>query len=157
MHIEKASNSFFHWFSGFTAGEGCFYIHSAKRTRRDGTTCNTYRPRFQIKLRDDDTPIIETVARTLGFGRFSKTSQHGRSKPCRTFEVYKIEDMLKLVPIFDTYPLRNKKQDDYGVWREAVLWLENSPKGTRYTGPRDWSKLKEFKDRLEKVRAYKPR
>ena len=154
MYIEERElDSFFHWFAGFTAGEGCFYIH---RNKRKGQTLITYRPRFSIKLRRDDTPIIETIVRILGFGRCAKISQHGNSKPCRTFEVYKLEDLSKLIPIFDKYPLRNKKQDDYAVWREAVLWLVNSPRGNKYTGPRDWSKLKEFKDRLERVRAYKP-
>ena len=125
------SDSFFHWFAGFTAGEGCFYIHRAMRNKQNIVT---YRPRFQIKLRDDDTPIIETIAQTLGFGRFSRISKNRTSKPCRTFEVYKMADMLKLIPIFDKYPLRNKKQDDYLIWREAVRWLASSPRGNRYTG-----------------------
>lgn len=142
---------FAHWLAGFTAGEGCFYIHRAKQRKN----YIQYRPRFQIKLRVDDTPTIRAIKKAFGFGRGSHISQHGSSKPCRTFEVYKTADLLKIVAFFDQYPLLNKKQDDFLVWREAVLWLANAPRGNKHWGPRDWSQMLAYKKRLQAIRRFK--
>jgi len=52
--------SFGHFISGLTTGEGCFEFRVSKE--------NKFRPRFSIKLRDDDYAVLFEIAEALGCG-----------------------------------------------------------------------------------------
>ena len=62
--------------------------------------------------------------------------------------VQNVKDQLKLVQIFDRFPLRSRKRKDYEIWRTFVL-LHQSRKNA--TDPRIDLLLQEIRN----VRVYK--
>jgi len=112
------------WFSGFTAGDGCFVIHKHNRDN----LCASYRCQFQIALRDDDRAILEEIHETLGIGNIHDspvdTCGFPNTKPQTRFQVHAIADCAELVKLFETYPLRAKKRRDFEIWRKAVAELQ---------------------------------
>lgn len=99
------------WFSGFVAGEACFSINVR---RNHGAS---YSPTLSIGLRKDDLAILREIQSTLHCGKVYP--HHDRAYQ---FVVNRFFDVLHiLVPVFDLYPIRNKKQSDYNIWRRAVM------------------------------------
>lgn len=144
------SDSFGHWLAGFIAGEGCFRIHKGKGG-------GYYATHFTLKLRDDDTSVLQGIVDTTGIGHLKPdTNRSGNSHTAMVWTVQSKAECLKLVALLDQFPLRAKKARDYVVWREAVEFWVNQPKGNRWTGPRDWTRMIEYKAALEGARAYVP-
>jgi hypothetical protein len=137
-----------HWLAGLIDGEGCFRVHCEKR----GTY---YACHFTLKLRDDDTPILERIVTDTGIGHLKvDANRSGNSKPCMVWVVQSRAECLKLVTLLDEYPLRSKKARDYAIWREAVAHWTNGERGNRWHGPRDWSQMIAYKAAIEQARAY---
>lgn len=143
------------WLAGFIDGEGSFNI-----SHHGGN----YQPRFSLKLRDDDTSIIEEVQHFLAVGtvRKSKCSPIGSKyySPNAHMQI-RLDiigsDNVKLVEILDKYPLRSKKLRDYTIWKVAVeiyskslfnRWSDANLKKLRN------DKLSALKIELENVRKY---
>lgn len=107
------TDDFGHWFAGFCDGEACFYIG------REGGC------QFFLNMRADDAGIIETIHARLGFGRIhytkDATTDYAIRRPMCRYEVSRKRDSLKIVGIFDRFPLRSRKARDYAIWREAVI------------------------------------
>lgn len=105
---------FGHWLSGFTDGEGCFrLVHYAKRN-----LCSTH---FQITLRADDIGVLKLIQSYFRCGGIT-VRKHPGSKPLATFQVAKSRDIVhRVIPHFETYPLRAKKKRDFVIWKEAAL------------------------------------
>ena len=110
------------WFSGLVDGEGCFLIGRVQ--------VPYYEVKFVINMRADDRPMLEEIKNTLGFGRLAYRQRGKIGHPTVAFEVSKATDLLKLVRLFDEYPLRSRKRRDYEVWRVAVL-LRQTRKNAR--------------------------
>lgn len=116
IHI-SIPDSFGHWFAGLTDGEGCFGLN-----RNNGRYMTT---RFSIGLRADETPVLNYIQETLGFGQvYVARDLTGRS-PAAQFSVSSIGGCQSLVEIFHKYPLRAKKARDFEIWAEAVGQLSN--------------------------------
>lgn len=143
--MDLGSDGFGHWLAGFIDGEGHFYI-----TRTGGWI----RCGLIVNIRDDDAPVLEEVCGRLGVGRVSPTGMNAaRGNPQVRWEVSTKGGCLKLVEIFDTYPLRAKKARDYAIWRQAVLlWAQMS----RGRGPELMPPIRALGDALVAGRAYKP-
>lgn len=123
-------NSFGHWLSGFTDGEGCFCLTLA--APRPGTNANPV-AFYAITLRLDDLPILRLVQSYLGCGSLTLRPTKGASQPSAEFRVLKVADLVtKVIPHFDLYPLRAKKAEDYQVWKQGVLHVQ-SVRTTRIT------------------------
>lgn len=147
---------FGHWLAGFIDGEGCLTIcHSAGK--------KAYTCRLMLSLRMDDRPLLDHLMSATGLG-FVKRKQVGpnsgraNEKPQATWQVHKKAELVRLVEILDTYPLRSKKARDYVIWREAVLlWASmrreytGHPRGGR---PYDWSRMAVLHDEIQAVRRY---
>ncbi len=114
------------WFSGFVDGEGCFVIRKVQRSGSD-----SFYPRLQIKLRDDDTDVLQMAPRTFGGGlcRVERSARDlekmPKSNPYMQWRVDRSDDLIRLVAYFDTFPLRAKKAQDYRTWRKAVLLIRD--------------------------------
>lgn len=139
-------DAFGHWLAGFIDGEGCFRIHSQKRGRY-------LTPAFHLKLRADDRPILEEIARRVGAGRLYDMPAHGTSRPGTVWRCQSQADCRALAAVLDRYPLRAKKAREYAVWREALDHHAATTIGTRWR-PRDNSTMAEFKRRIEELRDF---
>ena len=99
---------------GLIDGEGYFTLLS--RNRRAEGTC-----RFGIKLRQDDSDVIENVQRFLGCGvvRISPSfaTNHNPSIRLAVANLQHLNDIV--IPLFDG-GLRAKKLKDFKVWKQGV-------------------------------------
>lgn len=106
-------DGFGHWFAGFVDGEGCFSLQRVPQGQ--------VAPRFVVTLRDDDRPILEAIAARTGIGTLRPLPARLTFNPQATWAVASKRDHMTLVSIFDRFPLRAKKAQDYEIWRRAVL------------------------------------
>lgn len=140
------------WLAGLIDGEGCFRVHTNQRPELKTTTYSTI---FTLKLRDDDAAILHDIVRSAGIGRVKHdASRSGNSKPCAVWVVDRRDDCRTLAALIDRYALRTRKARDFAVWRLAVAEWTEGPRGNRWAGPRDWSRMANFKTQLERVREY---
>lgn len=144
--------SFWNWFAGFAAGEASFTC------RREA---DTFRPAFSIILRADDRPILEEVADAIGRqhvrfrDRPAMTNPQGiSSKPGVLMDVRSKAGCQRIVEIFDAHPLRAKKQRDFDLWRQIVLEQQHRPRGNRWTGPADKSRIEGLVTQLVEGRKF---
>ncbi len=139
------------WLAGFIAGEGCFRIQSHK----EGTY---YTCQFSIHLRQDDAAILIACQKRIGgrivFNDERENRQGVKSKPDVRWFVETRDDCLALANILDRIPLFAKKAKDYELWRRGLdLWI-NTPKGSRWHGPRDVSEMASLHKRLQEVKRW---
>ena len=117
-------DSWCHWFAGLTDGEGHFQIWIGRQTGRPKLQMGV---RFKLQLREDDKAILEEIRDYLSIGSLNKYNHsRQRSRGSYTmdsidFKVTRINQIMHtLIPLFDKFPLRTKKQEDYHIWREAA-------------------------------------
>lgn len=149
------SESFCYWFAGIVDGEGSFNIVHSKT----GPHCP-----FHIGLRADDVGVLRYVKTSLGFGSvFYEKRRLGGSRnnnQAARFVVASGRDCMRLVQLFETYPLRSKKQRDFVIWAKAVrLYAGTVTRGNRWGASaektqRD-SALLEMKRELQSMRKYR--
>lgn len=145
----EISVDFGNWLAGFADGEGHFQIGVNR-----GKWASI---RFSIKLRADDKTILDTIQKTLGFGKveYRKVSIKEKdritgTKPQYNFAVYGKRQCWKLMKIFDRCPLRSKKRKDYEIWKKALLIM-----GYSYVrGSYDPVVIKTLADDLKTIRKY---
>lgn len=141
----KLDPAFGHWFAGFTDGEGCFMTHSVTVK---GVTY--YAAKFIITLRRDDMATLEEIHRQLGMGHLYLKKTNNKiagAKPQASFEIANAHDLHRLVEIFEHFPLRAKKRQDFDTWKQFIVlhkYRSNATNGA----------LKELHDRLRLGRQY---
>ena len=116
------SDGFFHWLAGLIDGEGSFTVGKKKGGP-------WFHPRFALKLRDDDEPIVRYIHYRTGLGRIfrSNAPDYYRSNPQIVWQIADVEGCSKLVQLLDEYPLRAKKLAAYKLWRQIVLDKHENP------------------------------
>lgn len=135
------------WLSGFTDGEGNFYLGWIR--------LKTYpRPRacFTISLRADDINILESIRSYFGCGKPVNIANKKKSKPVATYQVNAISDCFNIIcPHFTKFPLLAKKSGDFLIWKEAVAYLYavSLRKGGNQYGRHKWTP-----DRMQQVDEY---
>ena len=135
-----------YWLAGFIDGEGCFVVK--------GHTRGTYAPSFAVKLRRDDRAILVAAQRFVGAGVVADVEGDGVSKPQVKWTVQDREGCQRLVDILDKYPLRAKKRLDYATWREAVCEWTDRPRGNRWHGATDQTRMAALRGRTSEVKTY---
>ena len=161
--------SFGHWLSGFTDGEGSFLLFAPRMQHCKKKQWG--RAEFRIALRSDDAGILRLIQSFFGCGHITnyhnQRSKIPNAKPYSTFYVQNKGDLANIiVPHFEFFPLRAKKQKDFAVWKEAIAFiysLKKRPKD-RQPGQRggffaNWTPLQTtrfltMKDALRDVRKY---
>lgn len=139
------------WFAGFAAGEGCFRIQRHKDGRY--YTCT-----FSIHLRADDAPVLLGLQKRLGgrirFGDERTNASGVTSSPDVRWVVDARADCWRLARILDRAPMFAKKAQDYALWRRGLdLWTD-TPKGSRWSAPRDVSEMERLHKALQDVKRY---
>jgi hypothetical protein len=83
----------------------------------------TFQCRFSIGLRADDAPILHEIRARTGVGILVHSGRNSIQQEQWRLEVNRKADGVRLVEIFDDFPLRAKKARDFAIWREAVsVW-----------------------------------
>jgi len=151
--------AFAHWFAGFVDGEGSFTVRVCEPREHKGNYTDID-VEFSIILRDDDAAILQEIVDNLGLNARitwypAMTNHQGvRSNPRAKLSVRRVKNCLRIIEILDKYPLRAKKRNDYKIWREIVLLLNDLPRGNKWHGPADKSHILELVTRLREVRKY---
>lgn len=150
-------DGFGHWLAGFADGEGSFAI----RRQRSYNVDTGFSMVFTIQLRADDLPVLEEIRNRTGLGRiYGPINGSGGSRtgsPSFQWTVNTKAEVKALVALFDRYPLRAKKANDYGLWREAVLdWCKVTcvSRNGRPGPARDWSRIRDLRLALMDGRMY---
>lgn len=97
--------------TGFTDGEGCFYIGISPEKNNSG-----YRVKlsFQIGLHKKDLALLKLINSNFGVGKISKLASNSV-----LFRVSSIDDLKIIIDHFDRYPLISYKYKDYLLFKQA--------------------------------------
>ncbi len=110
----SVEDSFGYWFAGLFDGEGHFVI-DLRPPRLLGD--RELSLGLNVCLRDDDAPVLAHVHSALG-GRF----QISHKTNVAYWGLRGLRDLAEIaVPLFERYPLRSKKADEFELFRHLVL------------------------------------
>jgi len=135
---------FCYWLAGLIDGEGCFTIKAHAR--------GTHAPSFALKLRADELGTLTMIRRRTGIGTINR--EECEPHPMVRWVVQDRAGCQRLCDLLDKYPLRAKKLADYWVWREAVCEWTSRPRGNRWHGQADNTRMAALRTRLMDGRAY---
>ena len=108
--------------TGLTEGEGTFTF---SRNVKQGAI-NLY---YAIKLSSKDFDLLKQVQEFFGFGKIyftqSRRGVFGNlnyvSRPGVYYRVTRLQDLLKVVQHFETYPLHGNKAKVFQLWKQMVF------------------------------------
>jgi hypothetical protein len=102
------------WYiTGLVDGEGCFSVSFNLRSRL--SVGIEVRPSFSVSQNKRNLEILNFLRRFFGCGgiRFDRHDQTYK------YEVRSIKDLIKkIIPHFETYPLRTSKSQDFQYFKE---------------------------------------
>lgn len=135
-------DAFGNWLSGLVDGEGCFVL-GWNEPSRDRTT-RVPLARFSIQLRADDYRILEAIKSFWGCGTTHLRTKVSQRSPAYAYIVSSKSSLHNiLVPHFEKYPLRAKKQRDFVIWKRAVALccrINSHPKRKRRGSLSGWDR-----------------
>ncbi len=108
---------------GLTDGEGCFAVHFNLSQRRRAKV----EPKFCLKLRAADRPVLDEVREFFGAGKVY-VQRDRRPNHCLCFR-YEVSNRVALreviVPFFQQHPLRfPSKKRDFDLFRQVIALIE---------------------------------
>jgi hypothetical protein len=107
-----------YWVSGFTEGDGSFYVTISKKT-------NYVRMCYSIGLNNRETPLILKIQKYFK-GKGSIVESVDNNYNTVKYEVVSVKDLNDfIIPQFDTYRFYGNKHFNYLIWKEILL-LVNS-------------------------------
>jgi len=140
-----------HRLAALADGEGCFIIQGRNKQK----SVTTWNCSFVVKMRADDRPFLERMARETGLGRLytiKETRADGHNRQNQAAWVIDTKAAaLELVAIFDRYPLWSKKVRDYEVWRQAVIYWNSVKRGGKGI---DWAPMEQWGKEIQEVRKF---
>jgi hypothetical protein len=139
--MEKFTEHFKSWLSGFIDGEGCFALHTQ-------TVGRGFAVQFVLRVRADELSIVKKIHQYLG-GSYYVQSNSGSPNLLVNYTLCGAKNCLRLVKHLEKYPLLAKKKQDFEIWREAIYLLLGKE---HLKGRRDY--LLYLCDKIKKVRQY---
>lgn len=135
------------WISGFSEGEGCFYISIFEsKTIKSGFQVQL---KFIISQHVRDSELIKSLTSHLNCGRYQNSVSHVEGTV--NFIVTKNTEIINnIIPFFEKYPLHGVKNLDYMDFKRAVNIIEN--KG--HLSVKGLEELQEIKVRMNRRRSY---
>jgi hypothetical protein len=131
--------NFGNYLAGLIDGEGSFGLHLHRQHKHLDPM---YYPRFNIRMRADETPILRQVQDFLGVGKLYVQNNPDRN-PTVCYQIDNVKDCMNLVEVLDVCPLRAKKSREYAIWRTCVLLKQK--RGRHDYLPVAYEQLKELK------------
>ena len=102
-----------YYVTGFTDGEGCFYVSVSSNPRYK--TAYRVKAAFHIGLHIRDLALLEQIQLFFGVGKISKLGAESVQ-----YRVSGLEDLKVIINHFDKYPLLTNKQSDYLLFKQVV-------------------------------------
>lgn len=115
-YVPELEPEFGYYLAGLTDGEGSFMLQVRTKSQVVQNEAS-----FKVSLRKDDLAILVLIREKLGFGKIYLHKSELPSNPSACYAVGNHSDALKLVAIFDRFPLKAKKAHDYAIWRDFVI------------------------------------
>jgi len=106
-----------HYVTGFTDGEGCFYVSVSPNPRYK--TGYRVKAAFHMGIHIRDLALLEQIQSFFGVGAISKLGAETVQ-----FRVYGSENLKVIINHFDKYPLLTNKQSDYLLFKQVVIDME---------------------------------
>lgn len=106
-----------YYVTGFTDGEGCFYIGVSSNPRYK--TAYRVKAVFHIGVHIRDLALLEQIQLFFGVGTISKLAAESVQ-----FRVSGFENLKVIMNHFDKYPLLTNKQSDYLLFKQVVNDME---------------------------------
>lgn len=126
-----------YWLSGFTEGEGCFYVNIYKRI--DSVLGVGVKLVFKITQDQRNKELLELFPSVLGCGKLYNQNSKGG---VIDYMVTGLGDIVnKIIPFFIAHPLRGAKLKEYQDFVKVAKLMENKAHLT--------------KDGLEEIRSIK--
>jgi hypothetical protein len=119
--ITSHNKDFCEWFSGITDAEGTF-------TFKKYTVNNAYSFTFKISLHVHDIHTLYFIRDTLQFGKIVEEKSKREQLNTWRFIVTKLEEIKKIIRIFDQYQLNSTKLLNFLNFKEAFEIYINSAK-----------------------------
>ena len=113
------------WIVGFVDGEGCFSVSFVRnKTTRFGYQIFV---EFVITQGEKSLHVLEDIERYLGCGKIYRNMRHDNHREdLFRYCVRLINDhATKIIPFFETYPLKTAKLDDFESFRIVVGMMKN--------------------------------
>lgn len=106
-----------YYVSGFTDGEGCFYVGVyAHYKYKTGYRVKTI---FQIGVHKKDLALLEQIKLFFKIGNITKLGPESVQ-----FRISGLEDLNVIINHFDNYPLLTRKQSDYLLFKEVICLMK---------------------------------
>jgi hypothetical protein len=110
-----------HFIAGFIEGEGHLGIAEANGGQ-------SFRCLMSLRVRDDDTPLVEWLQARTGIGVIHAVPARATSNPQIQWLVRTQADCSKLVDLLTRFELRGRKRSEFAVWARAVeTWTSRAP------------------------------
>ncbi len=109
------------YISGYVDGEGCFSVSFSRREKlRIGWEV---KPSFCVGQNYDRREVLDLMHEYFGCGHIRRDWSDRTLK----YEVRKSEDLLKkVIPHFETFPLKSAKQQDFLRFAEICRQMQNA-------------------------------
>ncbi len=109
---------------------GGFLAGFASAEAHFGASTNGH-PRFVIKLRADDTPVLALLSNRFAVGRLVSAPESERGGPQTAWLVTRLTELRSLVEVFDRHPPLGRAGCIYRHWRQVVIAPERSKAALR--------------------------
>lgn len=105
------------WFVGFFDGEGTFqFWYRIKQNSKQFVMFLT------AGLRDDDRSVFDYIISQVGGTCMPYTPKRGTSNPSVKWRVECVKELQEVfIPLFDKFPPRSKKLQQYEIWKEFIF------------------------------------
>src|SRR5581483_1530906 len=109
------------YISGYVDGEGCF---SVSFSRRDKFLVGwETKPSFSVSQNEDRSETLYEMQKIFD----SRFMRKYFSDKTLKYEVRSLNDLLtKVIPHFETYPLRSSKQKDFQLFKKVCLLMKEN-------------------------------
>jgi len=117
-----------YWISGFIEGDGSFIIKIKSSTKQLVPRSNgkgevlSASAVLSIGLDIREEPLLFKVKKF--FGSFGSVYSY-KSRGVVEFKIFKLQDLLTIMPHFYNYPLMGFKSYNFGIWKEIVHLIKD--------------------------------